>query len=166
MEGTDAWRVGDLIDHENKEWIGSVVSELFTNREVELILSIPVSLRPSVDRVIWHFDRKGLYNVRSGYHALRISNMINSHASTFGGSSLGGRNPWSFIWKARIPPKVKLFTWRLVKGILPNRCALAKRVPLLDFHCVFCHNWEESDLHIFKHCPALDCFWQGSILAL
>lgn len=139
MEGTEAWRVGDLIDHESKEWIGSVASELFTNRETELILGIPMSLKPSIDREVWHFDKKGLYTVKSGYHALRISSRLHSHASTSGGSSLGGRNLWGVNWKARIPPKNKLFIWRLA------RCALAKRVSLPDIQCVFYHNKAESE---------------------
>lgn len=52
MEGTESWMVGDLIDHESKDWLEPVIEELFTSVEVDQILRIPLSLRPMDDRLV------------------------------------------------------------------------------------------------------------------
>ncbi|XP_062014420.1 uncharacterized protein LOC133730938 [Rosa rugosa] len=59
-----------------------------------------------------------------------------------------------------------MHAWRLVKGILPTRAALAKRVQLPDVRCVYCSNGVEDSLHLFKNCEALKAFWKHGSLNL
>lgn len=73
MKGTEDWLVEDIIDLESKEWIKDLIEELFSDMEADLIFRIPLSLRPSEDKVLWHFDRKGNYNVKSGYNVAWIT---------------------------------------------------------------------------------------------
>ncbi|KAL6194442.1 hypothetical protein ACLB2K_035526 [Fragaria x ananassa] len=90
MEGLEKLKVADLIDPDNREWMRDWLEELFFANEVELIMRIPLSKRNREDKLVWHFDRHGLYYVRSGYHVARrlrleqiggTSSVLNSNSS-------------------------------------------------------------------------------------
>lgn len=66
--GTECWTVGDIIDQENCTWIPEAVNELFTDEEANIILKIPLSTRRTNDRIAWHYNSQGIFNVKSGYH--------------------------------------------------------------------------------------------------
>lgn len=139
------------------------MQELFSDVEASLIMSIPLSMKSVADRLVWHFDKKGVYTVKNGYYVTRLSENIPNGASSSDGGVTRMRS-WRAIWRARVPLKVRTFVWRLVKGILPTRTALARKVHISDLRCVFCQTWDESDLHLFKHCKALKQFWEISML--
>lgn len=90
MEGTEEWVVGDLTDGETKEWNSTMIENLFTNEEVETILSIPLSLRQQEDKYVWHFDKRGAYSVRSGYHLAQQHVQLQEYASTSSGGQHSG----------------------------------------------------------------------------
>lgn len=159
MEGTFLWKVRDVIDHENHEWLYPMIIELFSAADVDIIMKIPLSNRSTQDRLAWHFDTKGRYTVKSGYHTARTTQNLTSQVFSSLGKGNIELNMWNKIWHARIPPKVRVFIWRLLRGILPTRVALSKKVPLPDLLCVFCNKHIESDVHIFKTCKALRCIW-------
>ena len=160
MEGTESWRVCDIIDQDNGEWVKDVVVDLFTEDEALLILKIPLSVRSAEDRLIWHYDRNGIFSVKSGYHVARsFKNLASSSTS----SGTNGNSLWKKLWGLCIPPKVRLFVWRLLRGILPSKGNLRKKVLLADVDCVFCHSHVANDLHLFKHCDVLESFWWASM---
>ncbi|KAL6227352.1 hypothetical protein ACLB2K_001311 [Fragaria x ananassa] len=165
MEGLEELKVADLIDPDNREWMRDWLEELFFADEVELIMRIPLSLRNREDKLVWHFDRHGLYSVRSGYHVARrlrleqiggTSSVLNSNSSSL----------WQKIWKVKVLPKVKHFIWRLIKNIVPTKEVLSKRVPLPDLLCPFCYDDTESSLHLFKNCNVVACIWLFSPLGM
>ncbi|KAK9950614.1 hypothetical protein M0R45_006095 [Rubus argutus] len=158
--GTEAWVVGDLIDQEQHAWKTSVIKDLFSETEASIILKIPLSLRSSEDCLIWHHDKSGVYEVKSGYHVTRSWINLTSHASSSSGFEGKGGNVWQKIWRVRVPPKVRAFIWRLLKGIVPTRMALFKKKVLLpNSTCVFCNAHPESDVHVFLECDGLLEFW-------
>ncbi|KAK9924950.1 hypothetical protein M0R45_033291 [Rubus argutus] len=161
-EGTESWKVGDIINQQSHNWIHPVISELFSKAEVELILKIPLSHSTAEDRLIWHFDTKGRFYVKSGYHIARITEDLKNQAFSSSGRSNLGMPFWNRIWHACIPPKVRVFIWRLIRGVLPTRVALNKKVKLPDNHCVFCNNHAETDIHVFMQCKAIKTFWSAS----
>lgn len=67
IEGTKDYVVGDFIDKDSEDWMHELILELFTKEKDDLILSIPLSLRPTEDKIIWHFD-KNRFLVWSSYH--------------------------------------------------------------------------------------------------
>ncbi|XP_024172006.1 uncharacterized protein LOC112178017 [Rosa chinensis] len=165
MQGAEDLRVVDLIDEETGDWQEWLLHELFTPMEVVNIMKIPLSLSGGIDRLVWHFDKKGRYSVKNGYHVARVMDTLERTAS---GSSFGADRArlWGKLWKVNVPPKVRMHAWRLVKGTLPTRAALAKRVQLSDVRCVYCSNGVEDSLHLFKNCDALRTFWMHSSLEL
>ena len=34
---------------------------------------------------------------------------------------------WKLLWKLKVLPKVRVFWWRVVRGILPDECTLRYR---------------------------------------
>lgn len=159
LEGTELWKAEDIIDPESRAWNATMVENLSTKMEAELILSIPLSHRPNDDRMVWHHDRKGTFNVKSCYHLARTIQRHHIQASSSSIARDGSSNLWNKIWKARIPPKIRAFAWRLLKGILPTRAALARKITLPDLSCMFCHSQIESYVHLFMQCSALVSFW-------
>ena len=158
--------MGDIIDHENHTWLHSVVVDLFSEAEVDIILKLPLSSRSIMDSLVWHFDNKGLYTVKSGYHVAHTTVNFENHASPSDGRSNAGKYLWNKVWRSRVPPKVRVFMWRLLRGTLPTRTALAKKLLIPEILCVFCKRHAETDVHLFKECQALKYFWNSSIVGV
>ena len=50
-----------------------MLNQSFARMDADIIKSIPLPRTPQEDEIIWHYDRKGLYSVKSGYQlALKI----------------------------------------------------------------------------------------------
>lgn len=86
-------QVSDLFDPNNKCWKSNVVTDLFSDLEASLIISLPISQRLPEDRVIWHFDKKGLFSIKSAYHVALNMIMARSHHA-----SPSGESQTSVLW--------------------------------------------------------------------
>ncbi|GMN38711.1 hypothetical protein TIFTF001_007940 [Ficus carica] len=84
-------------------WNHARISELFLSIDRELILSIPLSVRRRNDYLVWHFDPRGIYTVRSGYH-LEMEDKLFACSSSGSSSKLW----WKKLWAAKIPNKIKI----------------------------------------------------------
>ncbi|XP_004292412.1 PREDICTED: putative ribonuclease H protein At1g65750-like [Fragaria vesca subsp. vesca] len=134
--------------------------------EIDLILKIPLSLYRGEDRLVWHFDKKGCYTVKSGYYVGRLVEGLEKQALGSDSGVKRGRL-WCKLWSAQVPPKVRMHGWRLAQGTLPTRAALIKKkAQLPDVSCVFCLNSVEDSLHLFKNCNALRAFWKQYMLQI
>ena len=56
---------------------------------------------------------------------------------------------WRLIWSLRVPPKVTIFLWKLLWGVLPCNLFLSHRIRDLNPQCTWCNQAEESIAHIF-----------------
>ncbi|XP_061993749.1 uncharacterized protein LOC133711661 [Rosa rugosa] len=164
--GYEELRVCDLMVENDYEWNIPLLEALFTPMEVGIIASIPLSLRGADDSFVWHYDKRGNYGVRSGYHVARLDDGRSDRASSSNGSYGINATYWKIIWGANIPPKVRVFIWRLLRGILPTRRALSHKVSLLDSNCLFCNHALEDGLHLFRDCDVTTCFWVCTKLGL
>ena len=43
-----------------------------------------------------------------------------------------GREVWKAIWNLRVPNKIKVFSWRACRSILPTRVNLSKKRIVVD----------------------------------
>ncbi|KAL6199573.1 hypothetical protein ACLB2K_029357 [Fragaria x ananassa] len=166
MEGTETWRVCDLMDEEAMEWVEHVVIELFTEEEAAMTLRIPLSVRRVHDKLAWHFDKHDMYRVKSGYHVARTTDCIAWSASSSDNTGRARRKYWSKVWKAQVPPKVRGFIWRLCRDIVPTRAALHRKFHVSDMTCVFCNKGVETGLHLFRDCLVACIFWKHNPLHL
>lgn len=74
------------------------------------------------------------------------------------------RKFWKYLWSINIPHKVKHFTWRACKEILPTKGNLKRRKVLEDSGCDSCHTYEESMGHLFWSCCCAQEIWAISKL--
>lgn len=66
VSGFEEAKVSELINLVTRRWDTNLLRGLFHPTEVGLNLSIPLSLCPVEDKVIWPFNYSGVYSVKSG----------------------------------------------------------------------------------------------------
>ena len=62
--------VSDLIDPTTRSWNKHVIMEHFIAPDVEVIMNIPLSTRIQEDFWAWHYDKRGVFSVRSAYRMI------------------------------------------------------------------------------------------------
>ncbi|KAK4426615.1 hypothetical protein Salat_1430200 [Sesamum alatum] len=75
--------------------------------------------------------------VRSAYN---LAVELEGRATAVGQSGLGEvpRGGWNFLWKSKVPGKVKVFAWRLCKKALPTCSNLQRRHCQVHNECPRC----------------------------
>ncbi|MCH83709.1 reverse transcriptase-like protein [Trifolium medium] len=63
--------VETLIDSDTKQWKRDLIHSCFNRTEAKQILSIPLSHRLPMDKLVWHWEKDGGYSVRSAHHLLQ-----------------------------------------------------------------------------------------------
>ena len=63
-----------------------------------------------------------------------------------------GRNEphpvWKILWERKVPPKVHIFTWRALHGIVPCYCTLADKYIKIPVTCPVCKIGQEDLRHM------------------
>lgn len=111
------------------------------------------------DRLVWPFDKRGSFTVKSGYHWARSSST----------RPLGGRNVptqvCKVIWKVNSLPKLCHFLWRILHDSLPTMANLYRMhsapLPL----CHICHDSVETIEHLLLQCRWVEAIWFGGALS-
>ena len=93
-------KIDNLLYH--GQWDREAIFSLFWDIDRDVILNIPIGRRNYEDKLIWYFDSRGLYSVRSGYGII----MEDKKQACF---SLGSndRKWWGLLWNLNIPIKIK-----------------------------------------------------------
>ena len=131
------WR-RNLFDHEND------IAVQF----MEEISSIPIQ-RHSKDSMVWLAEPHGHYTTKSAYKFYTKPSTSNSDGKIY-----------SIIWKLKIPPRVAVFCWRLLKNRLPTKDNLLRRnITIQDQNCPLCGNAQEDVGHLFFNCNLTKCLW-------
>jgi hypothetical protein len=66
--------------------------------------------------------------------------------------------PFSHIWKAKIPYKIKIFTWLLENNVVLTKDNMAKRKWDGNPSCMLSSQVETRE-HLFFQCPIAKCVW-------
>jgi hypothetical protein len=66
--------------------------------------------------------------------------------------------PYKFMWKAKIPLKVKTFLWLVLKDSILTRDVLSHRGGVCEKKCLFCGK-NQTISHLFFHCPLARYIW-------
>jgi hypothetical protein len=96
--------------------------------DAQAVRRIPLG-RGQEDIWAWEGERHGLYTVRSAYRILADKE---AQAQDFKAGrpshSTGTDNPlWMKVWKAKVPPKVRVFWWKILNDFIPSRANLYRR---------------------------------------
>ncbi|XP_078148595.1 uncharacterized protein LOC144544051 [Carex rostrata] len=74
---------------------------------------------------------------------------------------------WSIIWaKGSLPPRLRLFPWKIANSALPLFEILARRGIHLDTMCQLCKRESEIMVHSFFMCDFARTCWFGSPMAI
>ena len=93
----------------------------------------------------WNYHQNGQFTVRTMYLALINNNYIE-------------RN--KIIWKLRMPLKMKIFMWYLLKGVVLTKDNLARRNWNGSLRCCFCMK-NETIQHLFVECHYAKFLWRA-----
>ncbi|KAL2903139.1 hypothetical protein RDABS01_000958 [Bienertia sinuspersici] len=119
-------RVDELI--EDGIWKESLIRDIFSSEEAAGILQIPISRYETSDDWVWHYSKNGGFTMRSAYFVELEGEKGAGTSST----STPNKGAWKTLWKAMVPPKVKMFGWRVLHGGVPVREKLKLRGMDLD----------------------------------
>ena len=115
------------------------------------------------DVLAWSFTKNGRYNMKSRYH---VAKQLRMAESTCGEALVQRTNNslWSRIWKAKVPNKVRIFSWRACHNILPTKDNLVRKRVFEDAHCCFCHRANETILHVLWEYRVAWDVWASSAI--
>lgn len=106
---------------------------------------VDLSLKGQKDVFFWEANKNGTFTVNSMYKKLMYGNVIPRK---------------SFIWKLRLPLKIKIFLWYLKEGVILTKDNLAKRRWKGSLRCCFCRS-NETIQHLFFDCPMIRYIWSA-----
>jgi hypothetical protein len=149
--------VSELIDAESPSWIDEKLQANFELVDIAAIRAIPIS-NFSEDDWAWELEKSGHFTVRSTYKMLVAEQFDNDSPSSSGSSS---SLCWKKVWKLQVPPKVRAFWWRVIKGFVPCRQTLKLRHMEQIGFCKTCGADEETTFHALFECTWARRFWEG-----
>jgi hypothetical protein len=103
-----------------------------------------INLTSETDTFVWGLTKSGRYTVKSMY-----LDIINDDTKFLR----------RYIWKMKVPLKIKIFMWFVHRKEILTKDNLKKRNWDGDTKCCFCDD-EESVNHIFIECPFAKIVWR------
>lgn len=132
--------VADLWDEELSCWKAEVIYSIYEPDSASAILSIPWPSVSCLDKHCWVGNARGVFIVR---HYALLTDANTPVASV----------DWEKLWKSKIHSRLKVFSWRLLSGVLPIKALLQDLLGSTDGLCMLCGEKREAILHHFMECP-------------
>ena len=154
-------KVSELIDPVTLMWNVQVVDTHFLPMDGELIRSIPLSGRRQADFWAWHYEKSGVFTVRSAYRMLasmceRRSDWIEHNP---GRSDVeADQREWADLWSIKVPSKIRVFLWRLAKHSISTADVRHRRHMAQTSACSICGG-QDSWKHSLLECNMARCVW-------
>lgn len=154
--GSTRWcrlrKVCHLIDRRSGQWDEAVVRRYFYPWDVEEILKIKLPRRDTEDVIAWHYEKTGVFSVRSAY---RLAMQLDRELGHQGSSTApdGERAVWRKLWRLAVPPKVRVFAWKAIQNGLPTRANRHYRHLDQQSTCQICGMGSEDVFHAVITCP-------------
>ena len=139
--------------------------DTFIALDAEAILNIPVRRGGGEDFLASAYETSGTYSVKSAYRALvNQKERLALDEGQITGTSVDQQHVWNAIWKLKVVPKVKVFWWRVMRGLLPDECTLKRRHMKQISTCKGCLAREEDLEHALMLCSHARRFWEETRL--
>ncbi|CDY17870.1 BnaC04g03490D [Brassica napus] len=144
--------VKDLILPNGSDWNRALIKQILPHEEAT-ILSIKPRKSGAPDKMVWLGTSSGVYTTKSGYLKAMEDGNVQTQTPTAIGIDWNNN-----VWKLQVPPKIKLFLWKIFQGALPVGDRLASRNILVDTVCKSYSNVESIN-HLFLHCDVAYKVW-------
>ncbi|XP_040869516.1 uncharacterized protein [Glycine max] len=97
----------------------------------------------------WTANPTGQYTANNAYKVLME-----------GAAAVTQEDCFAKLWSIKVPSKIAIFAWRLIRDRLPTRHKLQRRqVQVADTSCPLCRVEEENAGHLFFHCSKIQPLW-------
>ena len=144
--------VSDLFLSGRKVWDENLIKYLFYPHDAEEILKIHIHAYGDGDFIAWHYEKNGLFSVKSAYNlALKLKDSQDKLGQS-SGDPCGERRLWDLIWKANIPQKIRIFAWRAATNSLAVQTNRVKHHQITSGMCSICGVEDESTFHALVTC--------------
>jgi hypothetical protein len=111
----------------------------------ELVAKVAfVQLDDQCDSIKWNLTKQGTFTMQSMYQ-----NLVNQIAFPLN----------KLVWKLKIPLKIKVFVWFVLKGVILTKDNMLKRNWRGDDKCCFCNN-KETIHRLFFGCHVAQFVWR------
>jgi hypothetical protein len=120
--------------------------------DVNEVLKIRLSGRVPEDYIAWHYEKSGIFSVRSAYHLAVQLDRADQNQAGCSTRPDGSRPVFKEIWAAAAPLKVRMFVWRLSQEALTTQTNRKKQTLERDAVCQICGMEEESGYHAVVRC--------------
>ena len=142
-------KVSALLSPATNDWNVGAIRQHLPHLEANIRRLIPSS-RKKKDALVWLSEKTGVYSTKTGY----ILSKLNSETVD--------REVFNWkqnVWQLQVPPKLKMFLWKLKRRALPVGGNLVIRGITNDLTCKRCGGLE-SELHILLFCPYAQRLWE------
>jgi hypothetical protein len=144
--------VNQLILPESKEWNSELIGNIFYPFDAEEILKMKIPSAEVDDCIAWHYEKNGVFSVRSAYKLAASLNCNTAAGASSSGCGVGNRSIWDVIWKLNAPERIKIFGWRIATGTLATKKNKCRRTIVHDSVCDICGHGEEDEYHAVIAC--------------
>ncbi|PNT64330.1 hypothetical protein BRADI_4g27666v3 [Brachypodium distachyon] len=134
-----------------KQWNINLIREIFHPFDADEIVKIRIPQTTSEDVLAWHYEKSGVFSVRSTYRlGLKLKYDLEAKGSSL---NPNGRRPlWNMIWECAVPPKIKVFAWKLAKESLAVQVNRHHRFKKVLPICSICGVENEDGFHAAMSC--------------
>jgi hypothetical protein len=161
LENNAPQLVSDFIDQTSASWDLQKLQRFFLPMDVEVITMIPLSTRRIDGCWAWHFEKTGIFSVRTAYKM--IINIKRTREAWIEEKATPSNHredeqAWTSLWKVKVPSKIRVFLWRLAKQSIPTGDVRHRRNMAPDISCGICgqaDSWRDSLLE----CNMARCVW-------
>jgi ribonuclease HI len=152
MAGSRRRWVSELINQDTRTWKEDLVRSIFHPADADHILQIKLPKVSGEDYIAWNYEKHGIFTVKSAYR-LAQDLQDRNHGEGMSNRQAGERDLWKLIWKARVPPKVRVFGWKLVTNTLGVQAHRCRRKMDITPTCSICGTEAETSYHAMIICP-------------
>ena len=146
---------------ETREWNVAILRDSSAYVDIERIVTIPLSYFHSNNQLIWNYSPTGIYTVKSGFHLAASCSEKDQEAN-----SNNSNGWWKFFLSLQLPPKVKIFAWKVIQHALPVVSALKKRQVIDSSLCSRCKAAWESIGHALFTCKHTKAAWKTTSFSI
>ncbi|XP_060969963.1 uncharacterized protein LOC133037143 [Cannabis sativa] len=143
--GMEHWKANNLMVPGERTWDLKVVSDIFNERDKELILKTTIDQEASIDTWYWHLDLHGAYTMKEAYHLMHLADVTNT--SDF------EMKIWKIAWKLHVPPKVHQLMWLALTGCLATKIQVTTKHIPLDQMCPMCNQMQRPSSIYWCNAP-------------
>ncbi|KAG7590171.1 hypothetical protein ISN44_As07g023610 [Arabidopsis suecica] len=149
-------KVSALIDGRTGFWNSEMLDDLFLPQDIQTIKAIK-PLVSQEDFYIWSHNKSGDFSVKSAYW---VADLAKSAAIRNEACVQPSTNELKkLVWKTQTDPKIKIFLWKILSGVLPVAENLNTRGLNVDVTCQVCGELGESTNHTLFLCPLARQIW-------